>query len=132
MIKRLAVILAALFLTMAGTLVVKPYPAAAATCQSSHLCVYSGAAFTGSLTRYGTAAPKNCKSLNGDTMNNNAESMVNGSNRFIRFYNSHNCTGSILGWLHAAGGAVDERSSLPGWANVISSWLDCSDPSCSS
>lgn len=130
----------AALLLMLGAVLVAPAPASAdfvplATCQNLHLCLYSGAAYTGSLTRYGVPGGTGgtaCRSLSGDTMNNNVESMVNGSPRFIQFYNSTNCSGSILGWLHAVNGPTDERSSLPGWANVISSFRYCpsSSPAC--
>lgn len=120
----------------AGVLVgVTATPAQAVTCQNLHVCLWTGAAYTGSLTRYGVpggTGGTSCKSLNGSTMNNNAESMANGSPRFIQFYDSTNCTGSILTWLHHAGGPTDERSSGLEWRNRIGSFRYCpsSSPAC--
>lgn len=135
MMKRLVTVLVALFLTLAGALAIKPAPAAAITCQNLHVCLWTGAAYTGSLTRYGVpggTGGTGCKSLSGDTMNNNAESMANGSPRFIQFYDSTNCSGSILTWLHHSGGPTDERSSGTEWRNRIGSFRYCpsSSPSC--
>jgi|SRR5687767_2677998 len=102
--------------------------AEAATCQLSHVCLWQGAAYTGTMTRYGvsnSAGVTGCKSLSGDTMNNNAESMANGSYKFINFYDSTNCTGTIITWMHAVNGAVDERSSGTEWRNRIGSFRYC-------
>lgn len=128
--RKFAIVLAMALALFFGA--VAPTPASAATCTTANVCLYTGAAYTGSLTRYGvsnTPGVTGCKSLSGDTMNNNAESMVNGSAKFINFYDSTNCTGAILTWLHATGGAVDERSSGTDWRNRIGSFRYCGSSS---
>jgi hypothetical protein len=130
--KFIATILAALLLS-AGLTVAHTGRAEAATCQLSHVCLWSGAAYTGTLIRYGVSQSTGvtgCHNLVGSTMNNNAESMVNGSYKFINFYNAQSCQGTtVLTWLHASGGSVDERSSLPGAANMITSFRYCGSSS---
>lgn len=122
--------LLSLLLAVPLALIIWVAPAQAVTCQNLHVCLWKGAAYTDTLVRYGVpggTGGTGCHTLSGSTMNNNAESMANGSPRFINFYDTTNCTGTIITWMHAAGGAVDERSSDggAGWRNRIGSFKYC-------
>lgn len=108
-----------LSLLMTGSALPANAAPAAPSCSYGHACLYTGANYTG--TRYVIAvelvAP--CRALTGYTINNNAESIYgNYSNLLIRYWNSHNCSGSAVFW--SSGGAYP---TLPTSArNVISSY----------
>lgn len=124
--KRIIAAFSVLLLTTLG-LIAPATPASAATCNTQTLCMWTGSSFTGTKFSWGTGTPTYCQTLSGWTINNNMESvMANHSGKFTRFFNSHNCTGTVLFWFNGSG----QKSTLGANANVVSSYEVCWDPAC--
>ena len=106
-------------LLLGGSAVAPRSAVAAPSCSYGHACLYSGANYTGTRHVIAIELPVPCRTLNGTAINNTAESIYgNYSNLFVRYWNSHNCTGAVIFW--SGGGAYP---TLPTSArNVISSY----------
>lgn len=121
-------LLAALILGLLPAMVIAQPAAAHAACTSGWACLHVGANYTGSDTETnalsGTGA---CVTLSGSSYNNNVESIYGnyvGTGRYISYWNSHNCSGTVVFW--SSGGAY---ASLPTIArNTISSFKRCQGP----
>lgn len=119
-------LLAALILGLLPAMVIAQ-PAQAATCNTLSVCMWTGANYTGTKYTWGTGQPTYCETLNGWTINNNMESvMANHAGRFTRYYNSHNCTGTVLFWFNGSG----SKATMGANANVVSSYQVCWNPAC--
>lgn len=102
-------------------------PASAATCNTLTVCMWTGPNYTGTKYSWGTGQPTYCETLNGWAINNNMESvMANHTGRFTRYYNSHNCTGTVLFWFNGSG----QKATMGAHANIVSSYQVCWNPAC--
>lgn len=102
---------------------IRERPAFAASCQyPHHVCLYSGQNLTGSWARWDVyGGIGQCTTLNGYTLNNNIESIYgNYSNRIIQYWDTANCTGTVIFW--SRGGRYDYIGVD---ANKISSFKRC-------
>lgn len=98
-------------------------PALAAPCQyPHHVCLYSGQNLSGTWARWDVyGGIGQCTTLSGYTLNNNVESIYgNYSGRIIEYFDTTNCTGSVIFW--STGGRYDY---LGVDANKISSFKRC-------
>lgn len=124
---RLKALLAAIILAIGLAGVATPVQAHAG-CTTNYACLHVGANYTGSDTQTNALGGTNaCVTLSGSFYNNNIESVYGnyvGTGRYISYWNSHNCTGTVVWW--SSGGAY---ASLPSIArNTISSFKRCSGP----
>lgn len=129
MIHKRLVAIGAAFVLVLGVLVGTQAPAQAhAGCYTGHVCFHQGPNYTGPEVRYDIrGGTDTCTTLLQSTFNNNIESIYGnyvGSGRYIAYWNSHNCTGTVVFW--SSGGAYP---TLPLSArNTISSFMRCNGP----
>jgi Peptidase inhibitor family I36 len=126
--QRLAAFGAALVLAIGGLVGMQAPAQAHAWCQNHFVCFHQGPNYTGPEVRYDVLGGTNsCTTLLSSTFNNNIESIYGnyvGTGRFIAYWNSHNCTGTVVFW--STGGAYP---TLPTSArNTISSFMRCNGP----
>lgn len=115
--KRIAALLMALLLGAGLGAITTAAPAQAAPpsgCLSSYVCLYAGDNYSGYAVFVNATASANlgCHSLYGKPLNNNIQSLYGnyvGQHRLIDYYDSQNCTGTVIFW--STGGAYPNLSS---------------------
>lgn len=124
--RRIIAAIAASLLITFGVVAVTGTPAQAA-CSYQCVHMYANANYGGTNSWWDINASNTCRSLSGYTLNNNIESIYGnyvGTGKYVSYWNSHNCTGTVLWW--SSGGAYP---TLPtSVRNVISSFRICTGP----
>lgn len=126
--RRIIAALLALLLGLALASAPSERAEAHASCLSGWACMHFGPTYTQAETQTDARVQTRvCVSFNGTVANNTIESIYGnyvGTGRYISYWNSHNCTGTVVFW--SSGGAYP---TLPVSArNVISSFMKCAGP----